>query len=279
MWLLDAVSCPLSLLRSLLTVKISKTNRALPAVFALSHSAAHKARFNHFFPQVGLTFCLDKINYRSRLFLSFSLLAAFISRLPRVSMRVSALKNGPALLLLPPRSPGFSRRPAGWQFPHHIAWRLKGPHTHTLHVLPATLILLLGFSGGWDCLQPQVFSLWQFLPSRTSKQISSMSVKAVECYQTKRKCPRCVPGQNHTTLISAPQEPSVDAPSKVKSRLNLITDELTHPDVHWSTFILSSTLQSGAVRLWSPAENRGRQRKRDGNKTHSIHFCNRFHRF
>ena len=28
----------------------------------------HKAQFNHFFPQVGLTFCFDKINYRSRLF-------------------------------------------------------------------------------------------------------------------------------------------------------------------------------------------------------------------
>lgn len=147
---------------TLLTVKIGKTNSALPAVFAHSHSARHKARFNHFFPQVGLTFCFDKINYRSRLFLSFSLLAAFISRLPRASMRVSAVKNASALLLLLLRSPGFSRRPASWQLPHHIAWRLKGPHTHTLHVLHAWVILLLGFLGGWDCLQPQVFSLCHF---------------------------------------------------------------------------------------------------------------------
>lgn len=116
---------------TLFTVKIGKTNSALPAVFAHSHSAPHKARFNHFFLQVGLVFCFDKINYRSRLFLSFSLLAAFISRLPRVSMRVSAPKNASPLLLLLLRSPGFSRRPAGWQLPHHIAWRLKGPHTHT----------------------------------------------------------------------------------------------------------------------------------------------------
>lgn len=175
-------SGPQCFFSTLFTVKIGKTNSALPAVFAHSHSARHKAWFNHFFPQVGLAFCFDKINYRSRLFLSFSLLTAFISRLPRVSMRVSALKNASPLLLLLLRSPGFSRRPAGWQLPHHIAWRLKGPHTHTLHVLHARVILLLGFFGGWDCLQPQVFSLWQFLPSRTSKQISSMSVKSVECY-------------------------------------------------------------------------------------------------
>lgn len=133
-----------------------------------------------FFHKWDFTFCFDKINYRSRLSLSSSLLAAFISRLPRVSMRVSALKNASALLLLPLGSPGFSRHPAGWQLPHRISWRLKGPHT--LHVLHARVILLLGFFGGWDCLQPQVFSFWQFLPSRTSKQISSMSVKAVECY-------------------------------------------------------------------------------------------------
>lgn len=166
---------------TLFTVKISKTNSALPTVFTHSHSARHKAQFNHFFfHKWDFTFCFDKINYRSRLSLSSSLLAAFISRLPRVSMRVSALKNASALLLLPLRSPGFSRRPAGWQLPHRISWRLKGPHT--LRVLHARVILLLGFFGGWDCLQPQVFSLWQFLPSRTSKQISSMSVKAVECY-------------------------------------------------------------------------------------------------
>lgn len=116
-----------------------------------------------------------------------------------------------ALLLLPLRSPGFSRRPAGWQLPHHITWRLKGPHT--LLVLCARLILLLGFSGGRDCFQPQVFSLWQLFTLEDFQTNFKHECKSCRVLLDKRNVPPFVPGRNFTALrsvlvIQRPQQSS-----------------------------------------------------------------------